>query len=535
MHDGDDLGGSCQISISNKLAFIREIGKGTALHLHAAGFRAGRPGAGFLRFHGRLEAFPVDADARLGGEIDGQVEGKAVRVVQAEGVLPADRVLPFGLGPPDQLLQNLQAFADRFVEPFLLGADHLLDEGPLLHHFRVVGAHDAADGFHEPVHERFMDAQRLAVPHGAAQQAADDVAAPFVARQDAVADGEGDGPDVVGDHLQGHVRFFLLPVAGAGDVARLQNDREEQVGVEVGVHILQHGGKPLQSGAGVDVFAREGRVAAVLVVVELGKHVVPHFQEPLVFPAGPAFRIGQVAVPLAPVVENFRAGTARAFPDVPEVVLHPVNPPVRQADLFMPDFVGFLVFRVDRHRQPVRIETEPLSVGQELPAPRDRFFLEIVPDRKIAQHLEKRMVPPGFPHVFDVVGADAFLHVGDARVVRFDAPVEIRLQRRHAGVDPEQRRIVAGHQRGARFDLVAFRGEKVHPFLTDFACFHACHPLLPCVCRPPSRRACPIRRLRRPSRKKRPTNRDESSAIRGTTLLIKRFVRARNVNRSRGR
>ena len=60
-----------------------------------------------------------------------------------------------------------------------------------------------------------MKAERAAVAHGAAQDAAQDVVAVVVARLDAVGDREAQGADVVGDDAEGDVDFLLLGVAGA--------------------------------------------------------------------------------------------------------------------------------------------------------------------------------------------------------------------------------------------------------------------------------------------------------------------------------
>jgi len=177
------------------------------------------------------------------------------------------------------------------VEPLFLGPDDALDERPLLDNFGIMRAHDVADDGRQLVQERPADAELAAVADGAPEQPADDVAPPFVGRQDAVADGEDDRPDMVGDHLQRNVGLLPLLVADAGDFARPVNDRPEQIGVEVRVDILQNRREPLESRAGVDVLVRQRRVASVRVVVVLREHEVPHFEEPFVLAARVAFGV----------------------------------------------------------------------------------------------------------------------------------------------------------------------------------------------------------------------------------------------------
>src|SRR5690606_20964155 len=85
------------------------------------------------------------------------------------------------------------------------------------------------------------------------------------------------------------------------------------------MHALQHGGNPLQPHAGID--GRPGKVDPLLRVhlLILHKHEVPYLDETvpvLVTAAGRA--AGNV---LAMIIEDFRAGTARArIPHGPEIV-----------------------------------------------------------------------------------------------------------------------------------------------------------------------------------------------------------------------
>ena len=96
--------------------------------------------------------------------------------------------------------------------------------------------------------ERLLAAELVAVADGAADDAAEHVAASLVPGNDAVDDQEGAGADVVGDHLQRIVREVLRPGlarCGADQVA-------EQVDLVVRVHALQHRGDALQAHARVD-------------------------------------------------------------------------------------------------------------------------------------------------------------------------------------------------------------------------------------------------------------------------------------------
>ncbi len=126
---------------------------------------------------------------------------------------------------------------------------------------------------------------------------------------------------------------------------------------------------------------------------------------------------------------NLAAWTTRSsFTHLPEVVVAPEaqDPLARRAHLF-PEFFrvfirrNFLVAFVNRKPQSRRIQFE--NINQQLPGKLDRVFLEVVAKRKIAEHLEERMMPGGFPDLVQIVmlsaGANALLRRGGAHVLAF--------------------------------------------------------------------------------------------------------------------
>src|SRR5207253_4072267 len=88
-----------------------------------------------------------------------------------------------------------------------------------------------------------------------------------------------------------------------------------------------------------------------------------------------------------------------------------------------------LVAAEDGHPDPLRVHPEAL--GRELPTPGDRLRLEVVAEAPVAEHLEEGHVAGGLPDLGDVRGAEAFLHVGEARRRRLFAPQEVRLEWLH--------------------------------------------------------------------------------------------------------
>ena len=95
----------------------------------------------------------------------------------------------------------------------------------------------------------------------------------------------------------------------------------------------------------------------------------------------------------------------------------------------------------------------------------DRIVLEIVAERKVAQHLEERVVARRIADIVEIVvlaaRAHAFLR-GRRPVVGplLDAGEDV-LELHHPGVGEHERRVVARHERARRHDVVPILGEEL--------------------------------------------------------------------------
>ena len=248
--------------------------------------------------------------------------------------------------------------------------------------------------------------------------------------------------------------------------------------VEV-VHALQDGRHPLQAHAGVHVLERQ-RALDVEVVLGpdraehvLHEHAVPDLQEAVLV----CFRAAVTAVFRPAVVVDLRAWAARAgHAHVPVVVLQAaeLDAPLRQADHVTPDPEGFGVIRQHGRPQPVLGEPEPaigLGPGQQFPRPGDHLFLEVVPERPVAEHLEERRVPGGLADLFDVQGPQALLHVGHPLPRGRLLAEEVGLEGLHPGDDEHQRRVF-GDQAGRGHDRVLLLLEKGQETADDLCRLH---------------------------------------------------------------
>ncbi len=381
-----------------------------------------RPAALTLLLQRDLEAVAVDAHAVLRRQLDGQVDGEAVGVVQPEGGVAVEhgRVHGHVFGSPahhpvrggerdERFLELDGAGIERAREGGLLADDGAHDDVAALAQDGVGIAHELDDDPGGLLEERLVTSQEAAVSHGPADDAAQHVASPLVGGQDAVGDEEGDGPRVVGDDLVAEA----LALEGVGvmpqQLPQSLMDGHEQVGVVVAGDILQHRGEALETHAGVDRFEGQLRAGSLDRLVELHEHEVPDLQ-----PARAGLGVvGHAARPLgevlAAVVVDLAVGTARArVGHAPEVVVVPVvdiaparHALGRQADLVAPDGPRLLVVGVGGGGQAVAGDAQVL--GQELPGPVDGLALEVVAEGPAAEHLEERVVAWGATDLLEVV------------------------------------------------------------------------------------------------------------------------------------
>ncbi len=136
------------------------------------------------------------------------------------------------------------------------------------------------------------------------------------------------------------------------------------------------------------------------------------------------------------------------------------------ADL-RPDPVGVVIIGIYRHIQPVFVDAHPVLACQELPGERNRFLFEIIADGEIAEHFKKSMMPGSLAHVFDVVGPDAFLRIGNPVAGGLLGTIKIFFQSRNTCVDPQQCRIIVRDQRSPWFYHVTFGCKIIQEHLTD--------------------------------------------------------------------
>ena len=142
------------------------------------------------------------------------------------------------------------------------------------------------------------------------------------------------------------------------------------------------------------------------------EHEIPNLDEAIAFGVGRARRTTGNLV--AVIEEDFRARPARAgVAHLPEIVggRDADDLAVGKARNLLPDRVGLVVGVIDRDDEALLVETELLR--QKVPGKLDGAILEIIAERKVAEHLEEGVVARRIADVIEIVvlaaGADAFL------------------------------------------------------------------------------------------------------------------------------
>ncbi len=412
-----------------------------------------------LPLHRGIEPGRLDLAAAPAQHVLGEVQGEAERVVEPERDLARERLRPMPSRASSSSTQA-QAAPEHVLEAHFFELQRLGDERLGAHELGKCRAHLPHQRRHEAPQQRLLRAQDVRVPHGAAHDPAQHVAASFLRRQHAVGDEERGRAQMIGDDA---VRDRVRPVGGdARRLGRGEDEGAQHVGVVIVVLALQHGGDALQSHAGVDRRARQIGARAVGALLELHEDEVPDLGEAVAIGIGAAGRPAGNA--LAVVPENLRARAARAgIAHRPEIVRGRDADDARVGEPrdLGPQFRRVLVRGMDGDPEPVLGEGELLR--HEVPGELDRDILEIIAEREIAEHLEESVVPRGVADILEIVvlaaGAHAFLRRGGAAVGALLEAGEDVLELHHAGVGEEQRRVVARHERRGRQNLVAVPGE----------------------------------------------------------------------------
>ena len=308
---------------------------------------------------------------------------------------------------------------------------------------RVGAAHFAHEGRDELEHQRVFAAEHVGVAHRAAHNAAEHIAAAFVAREYAIGDEEGARAQVIGDYAVAHCVSGRIVF---GEFLRGMDQCLEEVDVVIVVLALEDGGDAFEAHTGVDA----GFAGVLVLLLVLHEDEVPDFDEAVAIFTR---RAGRTAWDVgAVIVENFGARTAGAcIAHRPEIIIGGTadNFFVGQAGDFFPEIEGFVIGVVDGDAE--LLGRNAPDFGNQLPGVGDGALLEVIAEAEIAEHFKKRMVARGIADIVEIVmlaaSTDAFLRGrGTGRRGRSLEAGEDVFELVHAGIRKHQRRVVMRHE-----------------------------------------------------------------------------------------
>ena len=235
---------------------------------------AGNVGAGTacalpLRLHELSEGILINGQLLLGNDLARQIDREAERIVQSERIVPRNDRLAGRQHITRKVGQDRESGVDGSVKALFLQGQYLQNIVMLLPQFRIRALILSHGNLAKLGEERAVDAQQLAVAAGAADDAAQDIAAPLIGRNHPIGDHEHSGFDMIRADADRNIGSRIVPVGAVGDSANLVQNGAVGVHKEHIVHALHHAGKSLQPHAGINVFLRQLGIIAVSVVVEL--------------------------------------------------------------------------------------------------------------------------------------------------------------------------------------------------------------------------------------------------------------------------
>ncbi len=106
------------------------------------------------------------------------------------------------------------------------------------------------------------------------------------------------------------------------------------------------------------------------------------------------------------IVMNFRTrATWAGLTHLPKIVLfvQAKDAIARKSGDIPPQFFRIVIFPENRDVQLLFRKAEPIRSGDQLPGERYSILLEVIAEREIAEHLEKREVPARVADVLEII------------------------------------------------------------------------------------------------------------------------------------
>ena len=325
-----------------------------------------------------------------------------------------------------------------------------------------------------PAEGIFAHAELHCVPERTADEPSQDIAlidigggyAPGVAEQ------EGCGTDMIRNNAECLDRIGIILIILAGKLGYLCKDINKCIGIIDALSSLKGRNRPFKAHAGIYVLLFKGTQRLVDGLEVFHEYVIPDFK---ILAAG-AGRIAALAALFLARIEEYlgigAAGTARTG-DPPVMLCAEIEDMGGIHAHFDPAIMGIgitgriLIALEAGEIQPVLVDSEPLLIGEQLPAPGNGFLLKIIAERPVPEHLEEGQMACVADRI-NITGTDAFLDVGKPLAGRMSRTHEIGYQGMHACGGKKDSGIIFGDQGSGRNNGMSFRTEKLKKELAKF-------------------------------------------------------------------
>ena len=236
---------------------------------------------------------------------------------------------------------------------------------------------------------------------------------------------------MVSDNLKAHV-VAILVIDLTRQFLHFTNDWHEEVRFKVSLSPLDNGHQTLQTSARINILVWQFLVFTTRnsrVCVKLRQNDIPDFDITVVFDIFCKETKTDIfwVKGFSTVKENLCIWSRRSRTDFPEVVFD-WDQVAWVHSYFNPAVVRIFIVWIVGHVEFFSWKIKPFRAGQKLISPSDSFITEVIPDREVPQHFKHSMVTRSLPDIFDVVGTDSFLGIGDTWIFRDNGPVKVFLK-----------------------------------------------------------------------------------------------------------
>ena len=271
--------------------------------------------------HVALEALEIDAEPLLARDLRGQLDRKAVRVVQVEDVARVQGRLALLACHAHEIVEQARAGLQRPGEALLLGLEQAPDVVAVPGELGEAVGQRLDHGLVHGSQERRLETEARAVQDGAPDDPAQHVAAALVGGRHAVGRDRAHAARVVAEHAERAHGIAAIGVATAREPLQRLDHVRRLVGLEEAAGALQEHGDSLDAAARVDVLRRKRRERAVVAAIELHEDEIPVLEEAIAVAARLAVGAAAAELRAAVVVELRARAAGPRRPRLPEVVL----------------------------------------------------------------------------------------------------------------------------------------------------------------------------------------------------------------------